>query len=47
MPSALDTLDAFGIDPGQTVLMPAAEDTDPFGIDPGQTTQITTGVTGP
>ncbi len=29
--------DAFGIDPGQTVLIPSALDTsDPFGIDPGQ-----------
>ncbi len=33
--------DAFGIDPGQSVLMPAALDTtDAFGIDPGQTVKL-------
>ena len=49
MPAALDTTDAFGIDPSQTVPLSAAEDaSDPFGIDPGQTTLIITGLdTGP
>jgi len=48
LPSALDSTDPFGVDPGQTTTIPAGADSDPFGVDPGQTTVITTGLdTGP
>jgi len=48
MPSALDTTDAWGIDPEQTAPLSAALDTggDPFGIDPEQSTPIMTGLDG-
>ncbi len=40
IPAALDTSDAFGIDPGQTAILSSAEDLDAFGIDPGQTVPL-------